>query len=113
MASKTIVELTDDLDGKAAAETVRFAVDGVTYEIDLGAKNAAALRATLAEYIAAGRRTGARGGPARSRVGSPARRDKEQTQAIREWARASGYQVSDRGRISAEVVEAYNAAPDA
>jgi hypothetical protein len=111
MASKTIVELTDDLDGKKADETVSFAIDGVGYEIDLSARNAKALRDALAGYIAAGRRT--RTSAARGRAASPARRDKEQTQAIREWARASGYTISDRGRISAEVVEAYNAAPDA
>ncbi|MDP9220626.1 MAG: Lsr2 family protein [Actinomycetota bacterium] len=111
MASKTIVELTDDLDGKKADETVSFAVDGVGYEIDLSARNAKALRSALADYITAGRRT--RTSAARGRAGSPTRRDKEQTQAIREWARASGYPISDRGRISAEVVEAYDAAPNA
>jgi hypothetical protein len=108
MASRTIVELTDDIDGKKADETVTFAVDGVTYEIDLSAKNAKALRGAFDQYIAAARR-GGRG--ARRTGGTPARRDREQTQAIREWARASGYTVSDRGRISAEIVEAYNSAP--
>ena len=113
MARKTIVELTDDLDGKKAAETVSFALDGRPMEIDLTSANAAKLRKALEPYIEAGRRV--RGGGARVATvtaASPARTS-EETQAIREWARASGYQVSDRGRISAEVIAAYNSAPDA
>jgi hypothetical protein len=106
MASKTIVELSDDLDGGKAAETVTFGVDGVTYEIDLSAKNAKSLRDAVQQYIAAGRRI--RGGASSRRSGS---RRSQDTQAIREWARASGYDVSDRGRLSAEVVAAYNSAP--
>ncbi len=52
MASKTVVELLDDLDGGRADETVTFALDGVDYEIDLSAANARALRGVLAEFIA-------------------------------------------------------------
>ena len=110
MASRTIVELTDDVDGGKAAETVTFGLDGSDYEIDLSARNAKALRGALEQYVAAGRRAGR---SARKASGGRAVRDREQTQAIREWARASGYAVSDRGRISAEVIEAYNAAPSA
>ncbi len=110
MASRTIVELTDDVDGGKASETVTFGLDGSDYEIDLSARNAKALRGALDQYVAAGRRAGR---SARRGSGGRAVRDREQTQAIREWARASGYAVSDRGRISAEVIEAYNAAPSA
>jgi hypothetical protein len=112
MASRTIVELTDDVDGGKAAETVSFGLDGRSYEIDLSAKNAKALRSALESYVAAGRRTGG-SGRARRASGGGASRDREQTQAIREWARASGYKVSERGRISAEILNAYNAAPSA
>ena len=111
MASRTIVELSDDIDGKKADETVTFGLDGVSYEIDLSGKNADALRKVLAPYVTAGRRSGGR-----ARRGSPRRsatRSSEETRAIREWAKASGYQVSERGRISAEILDAYNAAPSA
>jgi hypothetical protein len=110
MARKTIVELTDDLDGKKAAETVSFSLDGRPMEIDLSSANAAKLRKALEPYIEAGRRV--RGGT-RASAAAPAGRTSEETHAIREWARASGYHVSSRGRISAEVLEAYNNAPDA
>jgi hypothetical protein len=108
MASKTIVELTDDLDGKKADETVSFALDGRDLEIDLSAANATKLRKAFEPYIRGARRVGK--GSRRS-VGSATVRDPEQTQAIREWARASGYPVSSRGRISAEILEAYDSAP--
>jgi hypothetical protein len=107
MASRTIVELTDDVDGSKAVETVTFALDGKSYEIDLSAKNAKALRADLKSYVTAGRRAG-RAAPRRV---SSAPMDREQSQAIRDWARASGYAVSDRGRISSEIMDAYNSAP--
>ena len=112
MARKTIVELTDDLDGKKAAETVSFALDGRPMEIDLSSANAAKLRKALEPYIEAGRRVRG-GGRVATATATPPARTSEETQAIREWARASGYRVSDRGRISAEVIAAYNSAPDA
>jgi hypothetical protein len=111
MASRTIVELTDDLDGTKAAETVTFGLDGRVYEIDLSAKNAKALRGALKSYVGAARRS-ASAARANSRPAAPSI-DREESQAIREWARASGYDVSTRGRISAEIIDAYNAAPNA
>jgi nucleoid-associated protein Lsr2 len=111
MAQKTIVQLIDDLDQGAADETVSFGLDGTNYEIDLSKKNAAKLRDGLATYIANARRAG------RSSVGRPssgarrgrsARGDREQTQAIREWGRKNGWNVSARGRIPADLLEAYN-----
>jgi hypothetical protein len=111
MASRTIVELTDDLDGTKAAETVTFGLDGRAYEIDLSAKNAKALRGVLKSYVGAARRSGS-AARANSRPTAPSI-DREESQAIREWARASGYDVSSRGRISAEIIDAYNAAPNA
>lgn len=108
MARKTVVTYTDDLDGTSADETVTFALDQVAYEIDLSSANASALREALSLYVAAGRRIGA---PSRSTSGRrPARTDKEQLNAIRRWAREHGFEVSDRGRISKTVREAYDAA---
>ncbi|MDT7746048.1 MAG: hypothetical protein QOE59_5126, partial [Actinomycetota bacterium] len=70
MAEKTVVSLVDDLEGTEADETVELALDGVTYQIDLSAKNAEALRDIFAPYIAAGRRTGGRRSPGRPRSSS-------------------------------------------
>jgi hypothetical protein len=112
MAQKHIVQLIDDLDGGEAAETVSFAIDGSSYEIDLSAKNAAKLRDTLAVYVASARRGSRAGRPSAvaGRGGRSARSDREQTQAIREWARKNGHKIGEKGRIPATVLEAYNAA---
>jgi hypothetical protein len=122
MAQKTIVTLVDDLTGEEAEDitTVEFALDGVTYEIDLDDKNSARLRDALAEYVSAARRTGGRrssgGGRRRSGAGtgtpratSPGGYDRETSKQIREWAKAQGFEVSDRGRVPNNVVEAWEA----
>lgn len=114
MAQKVTVTLVDDLDGGTAEETVEFGIDGVTYEIDLSNDNAVKLRDALAGYVAHARRAGGRrrasaAAPKRS-AGGRASVDREQNAAMREWARKNGYKVSDRGRIPAEVVEAYHKA---
>jgi hypothetical protein len=112
MAQKHIVQLIDDLDQGTAAETVSFGLDGSQYEIDLSAKNATKLRDALADYVANARRA-TRGSRSYSgggrRAGRPTRSDREQTQAIREWARKNGHKVGEKGRIPATVLEAYNA----
>jgi hypothetical protein len=108
MAQKHIVQLIDDIDGGTAAETVTFGLDGTNYEIDLSAKNAAKLRDVLALYVGGARRAGRAGGPGR-RGGRPARGDREQTQAIREWARKNGHKIGEKGRIPASVLDAYHA----
>jgi hypothetical protein len=113
MAQKTVVLLSDDLDGGPADESVTFGLDGVSYEIDLSAANAARLRQVFAVYIAAARRTGGRSTLHRRTGGSPARADREQLAAIRAWARARGMDVNDRGRIPRQIVEAYHAGPAA
>lgn len=114
MAQKTIVQLIDDLDGTESetVETVTFGLDGVTYEIDLNDDNAGKLRDHLAKFIGAAQRTGGRvkrgvAMPAGHRAGSG--RNREQTQAIREWARQNNWEVSDRGRIPADIIEAFEA----
>jgi hypothetical protein len=113
MASKTIVLLTDDLDGTELAngkgESVEFSLDGTSYQIDLSAKNATALRKAFEPWVASARKSG--GSRGRRAAGGRAKRDRSQTAAIREWALASGYKISSRGRIPAEVEAAYNAAP--
>lgn len=112
MAQKVTVQLVDDLDGSVAEETVEFGLDGVSYQIDLSSVNAEKIRGALAEYVSHARRSGTRGrraagGANRSRSAAV---DREQNQAIREWARKCGLKVSERGRISAEVLEAYHQA---
>ncbi len=113
MARKVQVILSDDLDENLTAdETVSFALDGTTYEIDLAEKNAKQLRDTFSRYVSAARKVG-RGtrasGGARGRS-TGGRMDREQAGAIRDWARKNGHAVSDRGRIPASVVDAYEAA---
>jgi hypothetical protein len=112
MAQKVQVLLVDDLDGGTADETVTFGLDGVSYEIDLTSAHAAELRDSLAQWIGHARKVGGRSG-ARSAGRAPARRAAAgggQAGDIREWAKENGYHVSERGRISAEVKAAYDAA---
>lgn len=108
MAQRVQVVLEDDIDGSEAAETVEFALDGVTYEIDLSDKHAASLRDDLASWIGHARRSGGRRQTRRRGNGSAT--SSEDLSKIREWGRANGYQVSDRGRVSQEVRDAYAAA---
>jgi hypothetical protein len=107
MAQRVKVELVDDVDGTEADETVTFALDGVTYEIDLSSANADKLRDALASWVGHARRSGGTRKAARNGSGGGRKRDLAK---VREWARAHGHQVSDRGRISAEVQAAYDKA---
>ena len=112
MAQRTEIILIDDVDGGKADETIRFALDGVAYEIDLSAKNAAKLRDQLATYVSVARKAGK--APTRPAVRPQPQQptvtaDREQNQAIRAWARKKGLPVSDRGRIPAEIIEQYHA----
>ena len=115
MARKVQVILSDDLDENVPAdETVSFALDGTNYEIDLSDKNATQLREAFSRYVQAARKVG-RGSGGRASGGGRSRAtggrmDREQAGAIRDWARKNGHNVSDRGRIPASVVEAYEAA---
>jgi hypothetical protein len=106
MAQKLTVALEDDLDGGPADETVRFAVGGTEYEIDLSTRNATAFRRQLAPFISHARKVGRglrrRGGRSASSRGRSA--------DIRAWAKDQGITVSERGRIPASVVEQYEAA---
>ena len=106
MATKVTVELEDDLDGGPADETLRFGLGGAQYEIDLNKKNAKAFRQQLAPYIEHARRagTGQRRRPVRTSS------NRERSGGIRAWAKDQGIELSDRGRIPANVVEQYEAA---
>jgi len=108
MALKTVITLTDDLDGSPADETVRFALDGVSYEIDLRKDNAEKLRNALKPFREAARRAPApgskRGKSSRSSSG-----DRQRSAKIRAWAKAHGLPVSERGRISTPLAKAYEA----
>jgi hypothetical protein len=114
MAQKVHIVLEDDLDGSEATETVSFALDGTSYEIDLNDDNAAKLRDALAVYVGharkvsgGARRSGGGGGGGGRRGAS---NGGTSAREIREWARANGHEVPDRGRIPAEVRSAYEAA---
>lgn len=109
MAQKVQVLLLDDLDGGEANETVTFALDGKTYEIDLNSANADKLRGALEPYLKAGRRGPGRAGRGRGRatVSSGGGQD---TAKIRAWAKENGYEVNDRGRVPANIREAYERA---
>ena len=111
MAKQVITVLSDDLDGSAADRTIEFGLDGVNYTIDLSQKNAGRLRKTLDPYLVAASRVGRVAGSGRiaSRTAVPARSNRDQNQAIREWANRNGYEVSERGRIPSSIVEAFNA----
>lgn len=113
MARKVVVTLIDDFDGTSVAEeTVTFEIDGAAYEIDLSAANAATLREAFAQWAPYARRTGriksAARRPVQTAAGTAPRR--LDLGAIRAWASENGYPVSARGRISAEVVTAYEKA---
>ena len=112
MAKETVTKLIDDLDGGEAHETVTFALDGHSYEIDLSNKNATKLRNALAPYLESAKRLAGRAGPsggraAGGRAKSTTVGDREQNQAIRAWAQRKGLEVAPRGRIKQDVVEQY------
>lgn len=109
VAQKVQVLLVDDLDGGEADETVTFALDGKTYEIDLTTANADKLRGLLDAYVKGGRRTGGRasGGRGKARAASGGSQD---TAQIRAWAKENGHEVNDRGRVPANIRKAYEEA---
>ncbi|MFJ3518701.1 Lsr2 family protein [Streptomyces sp. NPDC090131] len=110
MAQKVQVLLVDDLDGGEADETVTFALDGKTYEIDLTTANAEKLRGLLDPYTKGGRRTGGRATGARAKGRGSVATGHPDTAEIRAWAKENNYNVNDRGRVPAEIREAYEKA---
>lgn len=127
MAKTTLITLVDDVDGSEAAGTIRLAFDGEQFELDLSEANRQKLLAALEPFTSVARRvtprsrrvtsrsgTGTAGRPARPSRASTADTSGPETAAdlssVREWARANGFRVSARGRLRAEVVDAYNKA---
>jgi hypothetical protein len=112
MAKQIVTLLTDDIDGSEADRTVEFGLDGVTYTIDLSEKNSGKLRKALDPYLAVasrvGRSTASGRVAARGAAPAPSRANRDQNQAIREWATKNGYEVSARGRIPGSIVEAFH-----
>ena len=104
MANRLQITLIDDLDGSTASETVAFALDGKSYEIDLNEANATAFRQSLAPYVKAARSTK----PSTRRRGQQAANDHD-TKAIRAWAQSQGLMTAARGRIPTSVIEQYRA----
>lgn len=110
MVSRTTVTVHDDIDNSEGASTIPFAYKGTSYEIDLGEKNQAALDKALSKYLGVARKV-SRSGAAPTRRGSGAAAGRRSDLAeIRAWARENGLDVSERGRISGEVQQAYDAA---
>lgn len=111
MAQQFHVRYIDDIDGTELgdeAHSISFAFEGKEYSIDLSEENAEAFRQAMAPYVDAGHKvTGSKSKPARKATAKAPAGD---TKAIREWARDNGFTVSDRGRIPADVMDAYAAA---
>jgi Lsr2 len=106
MAQKVVTTLTDDLDGGKANETVPFALGNAHYQIDLSTKHAAAMRKAFAPYVEHARKVTQSSQPARRR----ALRDRQHSAEVREWAKANGITISERGRIPASVISQYEEA---
>lgn len=113
MAQRMNIVIVDDIDGKelpqSEAQTVRFSLDGAQYEIDLSDKNAEALRKAFAKYTSAGRKVGKAAKVTNIRSASR-NSDGLDKQKVREWAKANGHTVSDRGRVPQPIIDAYLAA---
>ena len=110
MAQKIQTLFIDDIDGSEAEGTVRFALDGAEYEIDLNAKHAEALRKSLARFVDAARRSSSGAVRRPARGGRKAAASGLNTTEVREWAKAQGIEVKDRGRVPAELVVRFRAA---
>ena len=102
------VALEDDLTGGPADETVQFGFDGTAYELDLNARHAADLRHRLAPFVEHARRVRRRVGRVPARTGA----SRERSRQIRAWAEQQGLEVSDRGRLPADVIQQYENARD-
>lgn len=114
MARRIVHQLVDDLDGTVLevgdGETVLFSLDGTAYEIDLTDENARALRSAFEPYVTAARRLSSGSAGSSGSAAKRRRAGQQDYSAIRAWAKENGYQVSERGRVPASVIEAYEAA---
>lgn len=109
MAQKVQILYTDDIDGSEAAGSVTFGLDGVSYEIDLSEKNATKLRKSLETYVEHGRKVGTVV-KTKGRGAAAKRTDGPSPQAVREWAKSQGIEVSDRGRVPNDLIVKFQAA---
>jgi len=121
MAKRETVVYSCDLhegDMTEGVETVSFGLDGQAYDLDACEQHRQELHDAFAPYVGAARKAGGAGGSGARRAsrsssrasGSGGSADREEVQRIREWARDNGHKVSERGRLSASVLEAYRAA---
>lgn len=115
MTQRTQVLLIDDIDGSEATQTVTFAFQGISYEIDLNDDHAHALEESFSDWIASSRRVPASGrakarSSAASRGGTRGSSSGRDLNDVRSWLRAQGRQVADRGRISQSLLEEYDRA---
>jgi hypothetical protein len=112
MAQKVIREFVDDIDGSPAERTFSFAVDGISYEIDLSTQNIAEFKSAIGGFVESARKVkgSSSGSRTRSAGGSSGRQSREHTQAVREWARQHGHNISERGRIPASIQQAFDQA---
>jgi Lsr2 len=115
MAQKVITEFIDDIDGSPAERTFTFAVDGTNYEIDLSTENIAEFKSAIGGFIESARKvkgssSSSNGRRARSTGANGGRQSREQTQAVREWARQHGHNISNRGRIPSSIQQAFDQA---
>ena len=114
MARRIVHQLVDDLDDTildvGSGESVHFSLDGVAYEIDLSEKNAKKLRDAMAPYVSAARSISSPRGGSSDASRKRRRSGQQDFSGVRAWAKDNGYQVSERGRVPASVIEAYEAA---
>lgn len=112
MGKRVVEILVDDLTGEESekVETINYSLDGTQYEIELAPKNADKFRGLFQEYIAVSRKSGSARRGSGTRRGGGSGRSKDELAAIREWATANGHEVSERGRIKSDIIEAYDAA---
>lgn len=107
MAQKVQVLLLDDLDGSDADESVSLGLDGTDYEIDLSSEHATELRESMKMWVSHARRVGGRNKTTNINTRRPRAQSDTDLADVRTWARENGHMVSDRGRISQEIMEAY------
>lgn len=110
MARRTMLVLEDDLDATPAQHQVSFSFEGVSYEIDLNEEHYAELQEAMAPWVSHARRVSGRRTSKRSSGDSASSSSSVSATDIREWARAEGMEVSDRGRVPANVRAAYEEA---
>ena len=108
MAQKIQTLFIDDIDGGPAEGTVRFSLDGTEYEIDLNGQHSEELRSAFAKYVTHARKVGA---ATRRAVRGSGRRGAStiDTAKVREWAKAEGYDIKNRGRVPSDLVAKYQA----